>query len=236
MSRASAVFSLLLVFVAGPAAAGKFDLSPYYGPPPIAGDFRVFELSTGGARTLEVVEVSLWKKGFRYLNEVTETGQEPALVETFLIPGKKELMGDAFSGGLFIDLKKPKTLYNLRVKPGKTNKISAKGSAFFDGAWLGMATYKGGWAFMGLEPLDTPAASYPDTAVLNMVLILTVKDRLFGNVIEAIVEQVIWSARDLGEVASRERTTAWLNGVLQDDSGWIEAWLVDGMLGGQPTP
>ena len=236
MSRLTMVLLLLLVFLAGPAAAGKFDLTPYFGPPGTVGDFAVFELSNGNIRTLEVVEVSPWKKGFRYLTQQTETGLDPVLIETFVIPGKKLLMGDGFSAGLFLDLKKPATMYNLRVKPGKTNKIRAKGKAFFDSVYIGKARWRGGWAFMGLEPLDTPAASYPDTAVLDHVLTLTLKNRVFGDVIESVAEEMSWSARDLGLVASRQRTTVWLNGVLQDDSGWIEAWLVDGMLGGQPIP
>jgi len=236
MSQYTVALILLLGFVPGPAVAQKFDLGPYFGPPATVGDFSVFELSNGGTRTLEMVEVSLWKKGFRCLIQHTENGLDPDFLETFVIPGKKALFGDTWAAGLLIDLKKPATMYKLRVKPGKTNKIRAKGKALFDGALVGKAKYKGGWVFTGLEPLETPAASYPDTAVVDLILALTVKDRVFGDVIESVVETVSWHARGLGEVATRQRTTLWVNGLLEDDSGWVDAWLVDGMLGGQPIP
>lgn len=236
MSRYTPLIILVLSFFPQPLLAQKFDLSPYFGPLPTVGDFAEFELSNGNTRMLEVVEVSLWNKGFRLLTQHTETGMNPSLVETFAIPGKKALFGDGFSAGLFVDLKKPATMYKFRVKPGKINRIRAKGRAFFDGMYVGNAAWRGGWMFMGLEPLDTPASSYPDTAVLNTVLTLTVKDRVLRNVIGAVVESKSWHARGLGLVADSQRTTAWLNGLLVDDTGWIDSWLVDGVVGRQPIP
>jgi hypothetical protein len=227
---------VLLLCIAGPAVAEKFDLSPYYGPPPIVGDFKEFELSTGGTRTVEVTAASHWKKGIRYVSRRAETGLEPSLAETFLIPGKRELLGDGFVTGLFIDLKKPMTLFKLKMKFGRANKIRGKGRAFYEGALVGPGEYSGAWTVEGLESLDTPTASYPDTAVLEVFLTLRVEDSLYGDVIGVITETVLWNARGLGEVASRRRTTVWLNGTLFEDSGWIEAWLVDGLLRGQPIP
>ena len=218
------------------APAAKFDLGPYQGPAASVGDFRLYELSTGGTRLLEVVEVAQWKKGVRVSSRVSETGLEPAVVDVYVIPGKKVLIGDGFSAGLLIDLKKPKTMFKVRAKPGKINRFRAGGRAFLDGVFIGKAKYKGAWVFTGLGPLPTPAASFGDTALVDMVLSLTIKDVLFGDVIEAITEQASWSARGLGNVATSQRTTLWVNGVMADDTGWVDAWLIDGSVGGVPVP
>jgi hypothetical protein len=224
------------LWVSGGAAAAKFDMSPYFGPVASVGDFRLFELSTGGTRLVEITGVGRWKKGFRVTSLVTETDLPPAAVEVFVIPGKKTLLGDGASAGLFVDLKKPKTMFKMTAKPGKINRARAKGRAFFDGSFIGKAKYKGEWIFSGTEPLDTPAASYPDAARLNVVLNLIIKDRVSGDVIEALTESASWAARGLGDVGSRQRTTTWVNGAMVDDTGWIESWLVDARIGGQSIP
>jgi len=221
--------------VSGAASAAKFDMSPYFGSATV-GDFRLYELSTGGTRLEEITGVYRWKKGLRITSLSTQTDLEPAEVEAFAIPGKKTFLGDSFSAGLFVDLKKPKTMYKMRVKPGKTNRVRANGRAFFEGSFIGKAKYKAEWIFSGLEPLDTPAASYPDTARVNLVLALIIKDRVFGDVVEAVTERAMWAARGLGEVARLYRTTTWVNGAMVDDTGWIDAWLVDARIGGQSHP
>jgi hypothetical protein len=131
---------------------------------------------------------------------------------------------------------KPAAALRILAKPGKAYRIRAKGRAFLDGFYVGRAKYKGASLFAGLESLDTPVASYPDTAVLGAVLALRIKDRVFGDVVESLVERVSWNARGLGEVASQQRVGVWVNGALFEDTGWVEQWIVAGQIGGVPLP
>lgn len=243
MSRSTVAPFLLLVLLTGPAAAEKLDLTPYFGPVPTVGDLRVFEFSTGNSRNFEVVEVSAWKNGFRYLTEIRPSGRRPILWpmtdvhEDFVIPGKKLLFGDRSRGGSFYDLKRPRTFAKFKVKLGRMNKIRAKAtmSSSIEN-FSGKAESEGGWIFVGLAPLDTPAASYADTAVVKRFLTTSVKSSMTGDVSAEVVERVVWRACDLGEVAFHERSRLYVNGGLHRDTGWIEAWLVGGSLAGQPIP
>jgi len=236
VSRFEIAVILLLAFSSAPAAAQKFDLSPYFGPLPTVGDFKVFELSTGGTRTDEVVAVVPEKNGLRITSRVTETGLDPTLEEIFVIPGKTTFLGELYSGDLFIDFEKPAAISKSKAKPGKPNKIRGSGRAFFEGTLIGSAVFSGSWVFAGLEPLDTPAASYPDTAVIEVVLTLTVKSRFNGSVLRVKEESVSWQAPDIGEVATHQRITSWVDGTLVEDTGWTDEWLIDGSLAGEPIP
>jgi hypothetical protein len=234
--RLELVLVLLVAFSSAPAAAQKFDLGPYFGPLPEVGDFKVFELSTGGTETQEVLAVVPEKEGFRITTQTTETGLDPTFEETLVIPGKATFLCDLDSADLSLDLKKPVAVSRFKVKPGKPNKIRGSGRAVFDGAPIGNLALSGSWIFAGLEPLDTPAASYPDTAVIEGVLTITLKVRVFGDVLRVREESVSWQTPEIGEVATHYRITSWLNGTLVEDTGWTDEWLIDGSLGGEPIP
>jgi hypothetical protein len=63
-----------------------------------------------------------------------------------------------------------------------------------------------------------------------------VKDRIFGDSIRVVGESASWHALGIGEVAERYRTITRINGISVEDTGWIDAWLIDGSLGGEPIP
>src|SRR5512145_2205036 len=84
--------------VASPSFAGtKFDLSPYVANMSMEGDHRVFDRSTGGQRTVTVLEVVPWTKGWKEVLESETTGTDDdgtSMSENYLIPGKQLLSGD----------------------------------------------------------------------------------------------------------------------------------------------
>ena len=227
---------LLLAFLSAPAAAEKFDLSPYLGPPDTVGDFKVIELSTGDMMTLEVVAVAPEKNGYRVTTRVTQTGQDPILGEGLVIPGKRIFLCDEHTAGLLIRFEKPLAIAKFKTEQGKLNKIHGSGRAFYEGTRVGNAAFGGSWVFVGLEPLETPVASYPETAVLRFLLTLTVKSRFNGSVLRAKEEWVGWHAPGIGQVAERYRASFWVDGTLVHETDWIDAWLIDGSLGGEPIP
>jgi hypothetical protein len=234
--RLALALVLLHAFPSGPAAAQKFDLGPYFGPLPEVGDYKVFELSTGGTETQEVLAVVPEKEGFRITTRITETGLDTTFEEDLVIPGKATFLCDLDTADSSLDLKNPVMIYRFKAKPGKPNRIRGSGRAILEGALIGNAVLGGSWVFAGLEPLDTPAASYPDTAVIEGVLTITLKARRFGDVIRTREEMLSWQALGIGEVATHHRITSWLNGALVEDTGWTDEWLIDGSLGGEPIP
>ena len=157
-----------------------------------------------------------------------------------MIPAKMILFGDMAVSDppstAYYDLKKPRKFIKFKVKPLKLNKFRAKAKLFFDGAYIGKANFQGAWILESMGPLDTPSASFADTVFTPGFLGLVVKEAVSRDETLTITEQEVWRARNIGEVAFRERTRTWKNQVLTSETDWIDAWLIDGSLGGQPIP
>jgi hypothetical protein len=63
-----------------------------------------------------------------------------------------------------------------------------------------------------------------------------VRSRFNGSVLRARGESVSWQAPNIGEVATSHRTSFWVDGTLVEETDWIDEWLIDGSLGGEPIP
>jgi hypothetical protein len=230
------VMSLSILGLSVPSLAVKVDLSAFLAGVPRIGDYRLFARSDGKQSRIAVVELSLWKKGWRVVAETETTGFEPILRESFVIPGKKVYLGDTVSPPLAVLLARPKLTLKSRFRPGRPQRFRAKGVALIDGVPIGPGRWGGSFQFAGFELLDTPARSYPLSARLDYTLSLIIVDVYAGDVIAGVSEGSSWYTEDLGYVAESQRIVTLVNGTVVEDTGVVETWLTSGVIGGVPYP
>jgi len=154
------LFALLLAVTPATAAqADPVDLSPYLGIVPHVGDYRTYEnLTLPSQRTETVLSVDPWKRGWVVRWEVVRTGEPPSTFSEYILPGKAlwtdhlellPLPHVKLRAPLLSDL--PRQLPTVSLRAKHTSDISAI-------TWRSRV--------IGLEPLETPAFSFP--AVLRI--------------------------------------------------------------------
>lgn len=242
-------FLATATLLAGPSYAGtKFDLSPYLANLSAEGDTRVFDRSTGGQRTVTVLEVTQWAKGWREVVRSETTGTDDdgwSLSEGFLIPGKQLLSGDElYDNGLSFRVRKPVKDLLLSVTPGKPQRINQKAQVFFDGIYAGKAESGGSWWIEGLEKVETPSGSYENAlrsrAITQTRLRLVpgaagCSNGICGRDLLRVSTRTAWYAAGLGFVRADHSVESFVDGPLAEAESWSEA-LRSGSIGGVPFP
>jgi ribosomal protein L24 len=64
---------------------------------------------------------------------------------------------------------------------------------------------------------------------------LRATERTSGVVLESLETSSDWYVEGVGWVASHYESKTWQDGVVVDDTGPVDAWLVEGVVGGAPV-
>jgi hypothetical protein len=234
------LLALLLGWAAPSFAGTKLDLSPHLGGLGMPGDFKVFVRSDGGQRTLTVLQVEPWKKGWKEIVEEVVTGTADSdgtlLAEAYLIPGKLLLGGnESHSSGLAIVFRKPVKGLKLRVTPGKLQRTRQKGRLLVDGVEVATARLAGEWTTDGFETVTTPSGTYADALRAQARSVVTFEDRKAGLELVQRSELTLWYAVGRGLVKKTTALQVYENGALLATDSWVEE-LSAGSSGGVSFP
>jgi hypothetical protein len=222
------LFLLTALLLAAPSlAAPKFDLSPYLGGVGTEGDFAVFVRSTGGERTVTLLEVEPWKKGWRQVtrSEVTGAGDlfdGVVLSESFLIPGKQLLSGSVlFDDGTAFFARRPARDLKLLVKPGKVQRLRQRAQLLFGDTRIGKVERRATWQMDGFETVETPSGTYEEALRARASSRMRLRIDKGDEVIE-LQELILWYAADLGLVRVDVDLEVHVNGSFEIAESWSE--------------
>lgn len=239
-----ALCPVLLIVATSGSAGTKLDLSPYVGNLGIPGDFKVFSFKDG-ERRVTLLEVTLWKKGWREIVEskITGTGEGDgaALFEDFLIPGKQLLSGsELYDDGLMLFAKKPAKGLKLLVDPAKPQRLKQSlvmlvpcQSGLPCRRRIGTAKRSATWTIEGVEDVSTPSGDHANALRVSIVS---------GLQLRAPPDEVVytwrsrsWYAAGFGLVRTEVVAEVTVNRQPQPGDSWVEE-LISGELLGVPFP
>jgi hypothetical protein len=215
------LFLLVLLLLAPPASAGaKLDLTEYLAPASVVGDFKTVAVDNGDERRVETVEVQFLPQGRFEVTEFQLNGEIIGATAGIVIPGRKLVSTGLVSGAVLIRWKPPGVRRPLRVAPGRLVKTRGAGRAEVNGVKIGTASIRASALLVGFEETSS----------------IRLKDRVMGRLIEVEADATAWYAPGLGIVATRERMRTFVDGVLEEDTGDQEMYVVEGTIGGLPFP
>jgi hypothetical protein len=198
---------------------------------PMLGDYKLSEESDGSTRRVEIVDVEPGPRGWLQISRVT-TDEGEQIYGRIVTPGKKSTLVAFGGGGVLFGFVRPGLKQRLKLVPGRSYRARAHGRVLVNDVKVGSHSAELHYTLVGMETRKTPAGAWVDALRFDGVLELRATERGSGRVLETLETSSDWYVEGVGWVASHYESKTWQDGVVVDDTGPVDAWLVEGVVGG----